>query len=227
MAFQRTRRTSLCSGRSLRSLGSPLNARPLGDPQILGRPLLLALIAVIAACRQALPIPVGTAVDEDSVYESVFFVGGDRPSGPLINQTVVHATASPDELRTELARVHEQFTRFSQEIPRLRSETLRDFEAKAMQPRDLRRSIFASRMHPDSAAWGLDARVLVDARKIRGSARPHLAISRVAFDPDITQALLYVENRSGTERGSGGKYLFLIRTGGQWKVVRSINTWVS
>ena len=30
MAFQRTRRPSLRSGRSLRSLGSPLNAYPLG-----------------------------------------------------------------------------------------------------------------------------------------------------------------------------------------------------
>ena len=30
MAFQRTRRPSLRSGRSLRSLGSPLNALPLG-----------------------------------------------------------------------------------------------------------------------------------------------------------------------------------------------------
>jgi hypothetical protein len=32
MALQRTRRPSLRSGRSLRSLGSPLNARPLGVP---------------------------------------------------------------------------------------------------------------------------------------------------------------------------------------------------
>jgi hypothetical protein len=30
MALQRTRRPRLRSGRSLRSLGSPLNARPLG-----------------------------------------------------------------------------------------------------------------------------------------------------------------------------------------------------
>ena len=30
MALQRTRRPSLRSGRSLRSLGSPLNARPFG-----------------------------------------------------------------------------------------------------------------------------------------------------------------------------------------------------
>jgi hypothetical protein len=30
MALQRTRRTRIRSGRSLRSLGSPLNARPLG-----------------------------------------------------------------------------------------------------------------------------------------------------------------------------------------------------
>jgi hypothetical protein len=32
MALQRTRRPRIRSGRSLRSLGSPLNARPLGVP---------------------------------------------------------------------------------------------------------------------------------------------------------------------------------------------------
>jgi hypothetical protein len=199
----------------------------LGGPQVLGRTLLLALIAVIAACRQALPMPAGTAVDEDSVYESVFFVAGGRPSVPLINQTVVHATSSPERLRAELARVREQVTQFPREIPPLRNDTLRDFEVKAMQPRDLRKSIFASKMHADSPAWGLDARTLVDADKIRGSARRHLAVSRVAFDPKITQALLYIELRSGMEKGSGGRYLFLVKTGGRWKVARSISTWVS
>jgi hypothetical protein len=34
MALQRTRRPRLRSGRSLCSLGSPLNARPLGVPKV-------------------------------------------------------------------------------------------------------------------------------------------------------------------------------------------------
>ena len=38
MALQRTRRPRLRSGRSLRSLGSPLNARPLGKRKSLSRP---------------------------------------------------------------------------------------------------------------------------------------------------------------------------------------------
>jgi len=36
MALQRTRRPSLRSGRSLRSLGSPLNAYPLASLELLG-----------------------------------------------------------------------------------------------------------------------------------------------------------------------------------------------
>jgi len=39
MAFQRTRRPSLRSGRSLRSLGSPLNAYPLGDLMLKPEPM--------------------------------------------------------------------------------------------------------------------------------------------------------------------------------------------
>jgi hypothetical protein len=46
MAFQRTRRPSLRSGRSLRSLGSPLNAYPLGGPDADGS---------VRELREALP----------------------------------------------------------------------------------------------------------------------------------------------------------------------------
>jgi hypothetical protein len=44
IALQRTRRPRIRSGRSLRSLGSPLNARPLGAEEI-------ALVAKRRRCR--------------------------------------------------------------------------------------------------------------------------------------------------------------------------------
>jgi hypothetical protein len=46
MALQRTRRPRFRSGRSLRSLGSPLNARPLAGPQAVLSSLALAALAL-------------------------------------------------------------------------------------------------------------------------------------------------------------------------------------
>jgi len=48
MALQRTRRPRFRSGRSLRSLGSPLNARPLGGRAIESRSLSLAVAIALA-----------------------------------------------------------------------------------------------------------------------------------------------------------------------------------
>jgi TonB family protein len=54
MALQRTRRPRLRSGRSLRSLGSPLNARPLGHTKV-RFPLiaLVVVVVIVAACSTA------------------------------------------------------------------------------------------------------------------------------------------------------------------------------
>ncbi len=65
MALQRTRRPRLRSGRSLCSLGSPLNARPLaGRTRIAGRRALIAGAVLAAGCASssqkpdARPVPV-------------------------------------------------------------------------------------------------------------------------------------------------------------------------
>jgi|SRR5687767_4711018 len=51
MALQRTRRPSLRSGRSLRSLGSPLNAYPFGGVRLNALVSCLAALVVVTACR--------------------------------------------------------------------------------------------------------------------------------------------------------------------------------
>jgi hypothetical protein len=48
MALQRTRRPRIRSGRSLRSLGLPLNARPLGVPSSGQRPPSIAVTSPFA-----------------------------------------------------------------------------------------------------------------------------------------------------------------------------------
>jgi hypothetical protein len=70
MALQRTRRPSLRSGRSLRSLGSPLNARPLARAKVSTRRCVLALIGatLVSACsgrsKSVAQLPVELAVPE-------------------------------------------------------------------------------------------------------------------------------------------------------------------
>ena len=56
MALQRTRRPRFRSGRSLRSLGSPLNARSLGGPEPMTPALLQARQRIMDICRDALEL---------------------------------------------------------------------------------------------------------------------------------------------------------------------------
>jgi hypothetical protein len=62
MALQRTRRPRFRSGRSLRSLGSPLNARSLGSSgmwSLRSRLLLVPLVALSAGCVRTEDKPLG------------------------------------------------------------------------------------------------------------------------------------------------------------------------
>ena len=81
MALQRTRRPSLCSGRSLRSLGSPLNARPLGGTRF----ATLFLVSAFAAfsgghslAQELTPQPRFVNVRVLTVQTSSCGVGGEE-----------------------------------------------------------------------------------------------------------------------------------------------------
>ena len=79
MAFQRTRRPSLRSGRSLRSLGSPLNAYPLGALRLSGS------IAVLLAA-------IGSAVFAETVISH-----GPSPAGMAL-RLIATGTANAESL---------------------------------------------------------------------------------------------------------------------------------
>ena len=73
MGLQRTRRPRISSGRSLRSLGSPLNARSLGHGKahsirILFLPLSLGLLAVGVVC---VGLPLGVVIVSAIHRESI------------------------------------------------------------------------------------------------------------------------------------------------------------
>ena len=96
MALQRTRRPRFRSGRSLRSLGSPLNARLLGHTKIrrsLVGPLVLA--SLIAACATTTTGP--TVIAYQSA-DGAWHQGGRGIVGPV--PEALSPPAWPKELRT-------------------------------------------------------------------------------------------------------------------------------
>jgi hypothetical protein len=77
MALQRTRRPRIRSGRSLRSLGSPLNARPLGRRALIDAASAVLLLSAatfgsIVTRPAEQPSRNTRAIREDATYEFVF-----------------------------------------------------------------------------------------------------------------------------------------------------------
>jgi len=57
-------------------------------------------------------------------------------------------------------------------------------------------------------------------------ARGYVTLSRIAFDPELTQALVYTEDHCGMWCGEGTYVLLLLGPEG-WRVVRKLTLWVS
>jgi hypothetical protein len=84
MALQRTRRPRFRSGRSLCSLGSPLNARPLGGLTALGLAVLGIFFLALEASASKQPPVVDTLGSASDVY--LWSIG--PPDGPRLEYSV-------------------------------------------------------------------------------------------------------------------------------------------
>jgi hypothetical protein len=170
---------------------------------------LSAFLLVVLACRQGSPPPHGHLADEDAVYLAII-----RSDLPLLDRTVVHL--GRDTIVSDLQHVERELRQLSGGL-RLLKDTTGDFLFKSAEaPRDLR-------------ALSFDGKVrFVRPDEIRlGSAVASYAISRVAFDTSLAQAIVYVERGTGMGLGANGTYLFLVRSNGKWAVARSVLSWMA
>jgi hypothetical protein len=108
----------------------------------------------------------------------------------VLTPTVVHVP-NQQELLRELRRLGREIGRGPAGSPRLKRSTMEDLQLKALSPRDLRSSAL-SNLRP----------LIEQKERSVGSLTSCIAVSRVAFDPEMSQALVFIENRSPMGRGS-------------------------
>jgi hypothetical protein len=181
--------------------------------RVWGRLRLCAFLLVVLACRHGGPTPHGRLADEDAVYLAVIqsVIQSDLP---LLDRTVVHL--GRDTIVSDLQHVESELRQLSGGL-RLLQDTTGDFLFKSAEaPRDLSASSFSGRVRfvrPDDVGLG--------------SAVASYAISRVAFDTSLAQAIVYLERGKGMGLGSSGAYLVLVRTNGKWMVSASVPSWMA
>jgi Holliday junction resolvase-like predicted endonuclease len=120
----------------------------------------------------------------------------------------------------------------TEEIPALKQETFDDFENKNadLYPLDdsfslevpvvlLSEDEIHDLMEPKSASWG-------DKLYEKHNSKGILTLSRVGFNPDMNQALVYIGIYSIYNSGMG-YYVLLVKESDNWKIQDIIEAWIS
>jgi len=123
-------------------------------------------------------------------------------------------------MRAEDESAKQALERLSKQAAELKKETTEDFEGKNQEcaqikellPLDVPYYMFSQSTAEDSPkAW---------------RHPDYLYFSRVGFDPQGTQALVYLALMSGTDgKRSGGTYVLAAKEGTAWKVQKVVRVW--
>jgi hypothetical protein len=194
---------------------------------VLGKAILFLGATAASSMGEAVrPGPEKPDSTDYAVYSSVLAQHYDRglPT-PLI--VLGESVDGPDD-----AVIDEHYRLMLQSaLSPLSAETVAALEGTQATPR------------PISAEMSLRRPYLIMSRAVRDSlfvvcpggwprfagkypdARGYITLSRVAFDPERSQALVYSEDRCGMGCGEG-TFLFLRRIAGGWKVTKKLTVWV-
>ena len=124
------------------------------------------------------------------------------------------------------------FQQVLHKLPELEKTTFNDFRAKNAQPHRLNTSfnlsvnyVLISKDEEDDLLYRR-ADGWVAFYKKYPKAQGILTISRVGFNPEMNQALVYVGNQSGPKTGAG-YYVLLARENGTWIIKKRYGAWLS
>jgi hypothetical protein len=162
--------------------------------------------------------------EEYAVYSSLI---SDRYVSASVHRLVIrdHTGLEPSE------DLDTRFEALQNNFPELTPEMVADFKAKnaspsALEPRfDLEVSYFLvsdeqlQQIFSTQDGWLEFYRQFVLSQGV-------LTLSRVAFNPHMDMAFVYVGNQSGWLAGAG-YYLLMVKEKGAWKVLREEMAWIS
>ncbi|MEZ5425030.1 MAG: hypothetical protein R2747_02090 [Pyrinomonadaceae bacterium] len=157
--------------------------------------------------------------DSSEIYSAVLKIERFRPDLLIISDQSVEETSGFTE-------------KLDQRVAFLKKETVRDFIDQNKTSDDLTRffpnkkevhllsrkeAILIFKKSPQG--WG-------EFLKIYPKAGGIISFSRIGFNPDRTQALVYVAKRCGPLCGDGAM-IFLLKKDGEWVVKKDLGIWVS
>jgi len=191
---------------------------------------LLLLSIVSAGCAPvSMPLPTPTAPDieteEEAVYAALFDEMYGEPQMLVLVAVTETAPMSVENTDSTLEYVISQMNGLSEETVagfRSRNETaypLRPDMDLGLPYVLLTRDQFNEIFDVNTSGW--------DVFYTRYPNSPGLtSVSRVGFNADFTQALVYIGTQSHWLIGAG-YYVLLAKTGGRWQVEQQVMTWIS
>jgi hypothetical protein len=199
------------------------------------RVLVSFLIVLFAGCAAMIsrtspmngnPVPPELELEEASVYKGVIEAMYVKEGTKLI---VLRDYTVPGQLAN--GSLDEQLQRVAKELPLLSQETITDFVRKNSEAQPLSKSL----------KLDVDLKLISESEtkaifqggeewqefyeKYPGS-QGILDLSKVAFNREITQALVYVANQ-GSWKGGAGFYVLLTKENNAWKIESKYTSWVS
>ena len=189
--------------------------------------LLLAAILIVPFHPHSFAVS-DQRPDLDSEEYTVYsFMIKDSEFLEVIKDHTVTNRSSPFSMDDDLERVRKQ-------VPEISKETLADFKAKnakdyALSPKlkPQGKYVFISdeEMSHIFSGDNLD-KSWKSFKKRYPRSRGYGGFSRVGFNPDKSEALLFSEISCGSLCGSGS-YVYLVRKNAEWTIVKQIQVWIS
>jgi hypothetical protein len=190
-------------------------------------PVLWALIALVVICTGCTTAPAPGMVEEYAVYAAVvesLLLGEDVELIVLRNQTAV-TISEHDDLAGDVQHVREQLG------PAIERDTLNDYQRKNKKAHELEECLSVDvpcallsaaeedAIFREGGGWSEFYETYPRSQGI-------LSLSRVGFNQEADQAVVYVGNQADY-KGGLGQYLLLTQDGGIWTVDDRVVTWVS
>jgi phage pi2 protein 07 len=192
---------------------------------------VLVVIFLFASCADSPMISIssqhGSETEEYAVYDTLI---KQRYVRDQVEQIVIKDQTSLDNFNDdELERILQQVTL---KLIALQKTTFNDFQAKNKEPHRLDESfnlsvnyVLISKAEEDELLYQR-ADGWVAFYKKYPKSQGVMTLSRVGFNPEMNQALVYVGNQSGPKTGAG-YYMLLARENGNWVIKDRYGAWLS
>lgn len=176
------------------------------------------------SCSASSTEQTNSSAEEYAVYTAII--------GQMFSRTEVKLLVIEDHTVTNHLGESEDWQGMTQQLPTISQQIIGDYKTKNKETQQLKDAFDLKAKHVlirkdemeqifKKGPQGWD-----EFYKRYPDSGGYIGFSRVGFNPDINQALVYVENGCGGLCGTG-HYVLLSKNEGVWKVVNRHMSWIS